>query len=97
MSCTEQCIVIQEFQYGCHIPLYACCRDAPNMDTQEGRDAAPAFIDSVVSTRIPEEPDDPEQMRLRYLVTKVTAGDHMPVLSLLAFLLKTMKHVCCSI
>lgn len=65
------------------------------MDTQEGRDAAPAFIDSVVSTRIPEESDDPEQMRLRYLVTKVTAGDHMPVLSLLAFLLKAMKHVCC--
>lgn len=36
-----------------------------------------AFIDQVVSTRIPELSDDPLQTRLRWLVTKVSRHRHV--------------------
>lgn len=46
-------------------------RDAPHLSTEAGRNAAPDFIDSVVSTRMPPVSDDPQEQRLRWLVTKV--------------------------
>lgn len=46
-------------------------RDAPNVSTEAGRRAAPDFIDSAVSTRMPPVSDDPQEQRLRWVVTKV--------------------------
>ena len=56
------------------VMMWSCwaCRDAPDLQTPAGREAAPSFIDRVVSTKIPPESDDPEEQRLRWLVTKVS-------------------------
>ena len=51
-----------------HLHMLIWIEGAPDHDTEAGRESASAFIDSVVSTRIPEESEDPEQKALRYLV-----------------------------
>lgn len=51
-------------------------KDAPNLDTDEGRAAAPRFIDRYISTQIPPLGDIAARRRLRELVTIVQQHMH---------------------
>ncbi len=46
-------------------------RGAPDLTTEEGQAAAPAYIDSILSTSIPPESDDVEEQELREQVLSV--------------------------
>jgi hypothetical protein len=51
-------------------------KDAPNLDTEEGRVAALAFIDMYINTQFPERFGSAEDERLYELVLRVQNHDH---------------------
>jgi hypothetical protein len=54
-----------------HIHMLLWINGAPNLDTQEGQDSAPAFIDRYSSATIPPPSDDPIKEDLRALVLRL--------------------------
>ena len=58
-----------------HIHSLWWIKDAPNLDTVEGRTAAPDFIDHYISARIPEEGSSEDS--LRSVVLRVQKHSHM--------------------
>lgn len=51
-------------------------KDAPDLDTEEGRAAAPAFIDRYISTQIPPPGETDASRRLHELVSTVQQHRH---------------------
>lgn len=56
-----------------HIHMMLWVRGAPDLDTPEGRAAAPAFIDQYVSAKLPDPAADPE---LHSLVSRYQVHNH---------------------
>jgi DNA replication protein DnaC len=57
-----------------HLHIFLWIADAPNFDTQEGREQAPDFIDKYISAQLP--PDDEESRFLYQLVSRLQVHHH---------------------